>query len=294
MSIQLGPLIETIDNEKRIYFLGDNLFRKEITYNHIKTKTKYNSYNNPFLIIIEYIFDYLYIFLDIKSLFNLIISNKDYFKLILRLLITKVEKKLKEINKVISDIKKTRAFIIKEKVKPFEYNVNSVRAISLLNSITVESFFNENKIDFNNKYINIIFDLYFICLGKKKDIILYNCDKFLKEKYIINHFKNNKNKYIGPILNHEIKNIIFNNEIINSLYNYSYNYISNISPNYFQKINKNIALLSFLIKNILEYLGIIKDLDNIKNLDKKYYLYNSRLQINQDLIKKMKLMKDSY
>ena len=293
ISIQLGPLIETIDNEKRIYFLGDNLFKKEIISKHIKTKSKYNEYNNPFLIIIEYIFDYLYIFLDAKSLFNLALSNKDYFKLILRLIITKVEKKLKEINKVLSDIKQINKDLIKEeKIKPFEFTVNSVRAISLLNTITVERFFNEKRIDFNNKYINLIFDLYFICIGKKRDIILYNSDKTLKEKYIINHFKNNNNKYIGPILVYEIQNILFNNEIINSLYNYSYNYINIISPNYFQKINKNIALLSFLIKNILEHIGIIKDLDNNKNLFKKYQLYNSRLQINQDLVKRIKLMKD--
>jgi hypothetical protein len=92
----------------------------------------------------------------------------------LRLIITKVEKKLKEINKVLSDIKQINKDSIKEeKIKPFEFTVNSVRAISLLNTITVERFFNEKRIDFNNKYINLIFDLYFICIGKKRDIILY-------------------------------------------------------------------------------------------------------------------------
>ena len=93
ISLKLGPLIETIDNEKRIYFLGDNLFKKDFTSNHKKIKSKNHNCNNFFLIMIEYMFDYIYMFLDNKSLFNLLIANKDFFKLILRLIIAKLEKK---------------------------------------------------------------------------------------------------------------------------------------------------------------------------------------------------------
>ena len=298
ISLKLGPLIETIDNEKRIYFLGDNLFKKDFTSNskHKNIKSKNNLYNNSFLIMIEYMFDYLYAFLDNKSLFNLLLINKDFYKLILRLIITKLEKKIKRINQTLLEMKKNNLFLKFEEnnIKSFDYNINSNRAISLLNPITVENFFNEQKIDFNNNLINLIFNLYFISIGKKSDIISLNFDNKLKEQYIINHFKNNKNKYIGPILDYEIKHIIFNNEIINSLYDYSHKYINIISPNYFQKINKNIALFSFLIKNILEYVGITKDLDNNKNINQKYHLYYSLFFINQELIKKLKKLKDLY
>ena len=295
LSLELGPLIETIDNEKRIYFLGDSLFKKDIISRH-RSIISNNNYNNSFLIIFEYIFDYLYMFLDSKSLFNLLLANKDYLKLILRLIITKIEKKLKRINQTLLDLKKNHHFLNLEnnKIKPFEYNINSVRALSLLNSISVNNFFNEKKINFNNKFINLIFDLYFISIGKKKDIISYNFNTNLKENYILSYFQKNSNKNIGQILDYEIKHIVFNNEIINSLYNYSYKYINIISPNYFQKINKNIALFSFLIKNILEYVGITKDLDNNKNINQKYHLYYSLFFINQELIKKLKKLKDLY
>ena len=298
ISLKLGPLIETIDNEKRIYFLGDNLFKKDFIPNtkQNKIKSKNNYYNNSFLIMIEYIFDYLYAFLDNKSIFNLLIVNKDFFKLILRLIIAKLEKKIKRINQNLLEMKQNNMFLKLEEnyIKSFDYNINSNRAISLLNPITVENFFNEKKIDFNNNLINLIFDLYFISIGKKSDIISLNFDNKLKEPYIINHFKNNNNKYIGPILDYEIKHIIFNNEIINALYDYSHKYINIISPNYFQKINKNIALFSFLIKNILEHIGITKDLNNIKNAKHKYQLFNSRLYINQEIIKRLKSIKDLY
>ena len=298
ISLKLGPLIETIDNEKRIYFLGDNLFKKDFTSNskHKNIKSKNNLYNNSFLIMIEYMFDYLYAFLDNKSLFNLLLINKDFYKLILRLIITKLEKKIKRINQTLLEMKKNNLFLKPEEnnIKSFDYNINSNRAISLLNPITVENFFNEQKIDFNNNLINLIFNLYFISIGKKSDIISLNFDNKLKEQYIINHFKNNKNKYIGPILDYEIKHIIFNNEIINSLYDYSHKYINIISPNYFQKINKNITLFSFLIRNILDHIGINKDSNNVKNDKQKYQLFYSRLYVNQKILKKLKNIKDLY
>lgn len=297
ISIQLGPLIETIDNEKRIYFLGHNLFEKDIILSKKSLKLKKKHCYNSFLIIIEYIFEYFYLFLDKKSLFNLLVANKDYFKFLLRLIITKIEKKLKGINQTLFDLKQNNKLINLEedtlKVKPFEYNINSTRALSLLTSMTVDNFFYEQKIDFNNNIINLIFILYFISIGKKHDILILNYDNKLKEKYIINHFQNNnKNKNIGQILDYEIKNIIFTDEVKNALFDYSYNYINIISPNYFQKINKNIALFSFLIKNILEYIGITKELN--KNQKQKYQIYTSRLKINNQIIQKLKKIKDLY
>ena len=296
LSIKLGPLTETIDNEKRIYFLGHDFFKKDVIYNKSSNKSKYSYYNNSFLIIIEYIFDYLFEFLDSKSLFSLLIANKDFFKLILRLIIAKIEKKLKGINQVLSNLKEKNISLNLEgyELKSFQYNLNTIRAISLLNTITVENFFNEKKIDFNDNLINLIFDLYFISIGKKLDILTFNFDRKIKEKYIINHFKFKNKKYMGPILDYELKHIVINNEIINSLYEYSYKFINIISPNYFQKINKNIALFSFLIKNILEYIGITKDLNKKRNAYQKYKLFCSRFLINQEIIKNLKNLKDSY
>ena len=297
ISIQLGQLTENLENEKRIHFLTDNLLKKGKISKHRSLISSFNFYNNnSFFIIIEKIFDYLYQYLDTKSLFNLILVNKHYFKLILSLIITKIEKNVKEIKQALLDLKiKNNNISIKgENIKPFEYNANSIRAISLLNSKTVDNFFNEKKMNFNDKYIKLIFDLYFIAIGKKNDIILYNFDNSLKEHYIINHFKNNKNKYIGNILDQEIKNIIFNHETINSLYKYSYNNINKISPNYFKKINGNIDLLSSIIENILEHIGINKDMSKYKNLKQIYHIYTSRLFINQELIKKLKKVKNAY
>ena len=186
-----------------------------------------------------------------------------------------------------------KAFNLKEeKIKSFEYNNSSIRALSILNSLTVEKFFSEKKINFEDKNIKIIFDLYFIALGKKKDIVTCNFENGFREKYVINYFKNGNKKTIGNILDNELKQIQFNEKIVNSIYEYSYNKINIISPKNFQRINKNITWFCYLIKNILEHLGIInKDNKNIKQI---YNIYCSRLHINKELLNKLKKLQNFY
>jgi hypothetical protein len=43
------------------------------------------------------------------------------------------------------------------------------------------------------------------------------------------------------------------------LYEWSHNKINIITPNYFQKINKDIAILVFIIRDLLECFGISQD-----------------------------------
>ena len=179
-----------------------------------------------------------------------------------------------------------------EKIKIFEYNNSSLRALSILNSITKENFFSEKKINFEDKKIKIIFDLYFIALGKKKDIITLNYKNELREKYIMNYFKNSNNKNFGNIIDYDLKQLKFNDEIINSLFEYSYGKLNFISPKIFQRINKNMTWFCYLIKNILEHLGILnKDNKNVKQI---YNLFCTRLNINNELIKKLKKIQDLY
>ena len=278
LTIKLGAFAEKIENEKLL--VDDDIFFSK-------------SFDN-FYKIIEIIFENLFSFLDIKSFFNFMMINKTYSNLIIKLLVIKIEKKIKNINQYLTDLKSNnKAFNLKEeKIKSFEYNNSSIRALSILNSLTVEKFFSEKKINFEDKNIKIIFDLYFIALGKKKDIVTCNFENGFREKYVINYFKNGNKKTIGNILDNELKQIQFNEKIVNSIYEYSYNKINIISPKNFQRINKNITWFCYLIKNILEHLGIInKDNKNIKQI---YNIYCSRLHINKELLNKLKKLQNFY
>ena len=275
-TIRLGPLAEKIQNEK-LLIDDDDMFPKE---------------PDIFLNSIEYIFGNLFSFLDIQSFFNFMMINKSYYKLIIKLIINKLEIKIKDINKNITELKQNNKSIIfsEEKTKIFEFNNSSMRALSILNSISVESFFNEKKINFEDSKIKLIFDIYFIALGKKKDIININFGNCSREKYIKNYFKNNNKKIIGNIIDNDFKKLLFNNEVINALYEYSYNKLNIISPKNFQRVNKNVTMLCYIIKNIMEHLGIIIKDNNNKTIKQHYNLLSARFHINKELIKKLKAL----
>ena len=281
LTIRLGALAEKIEKEK-LLIDDDIIFPKTC---------------DDFLEIIEIIFDNLFSFLDIRSFFNIIMVNKTYFNFIIKLLIGKLEIKNISINQYLTELKsKNKSLNLKEeKIKSFEYNNSSIRALSILNSITVENFFSEKKINFEDKNIKIIFDLYFIVIGKKKDVITCNYKNGFREKFIMNYFKNSNKKIFGNVIDDEVKQIKFTDEIINSLYEYSYDKLNIISPKIFQRINKNITWFCYLIKNLLEYLGILnKDSKDDKNIKQIYNVFCSRLHINEELIKNLKKMQDLY
>ena len=235
LTIKLGPFQEKIENEKLLTEDEDD-FLENINHDH-------------FIKVIEIIFENLFSFLDIKSFFNIMTVNKQYFHLIIKLLINKLENKIKNINQNLKELKfNYKSFNLKEeKIKLFEYNNSSLRALSILNSITKENFFTEKKINFEDKKIKIIFDLYFIAIGKKKDVITLNFKNELREKYTMNYFKNSNHKNFGNIIDYDLKQLKFNDEIINSLFECSYGKLNSIAPKNFQRLNKNITWFSYLI-----------------------------------------------
>ena len=144
----------------------------------------------------------------------------------------------------------------------------------------------------NNKDIILLFELFFISLGKKLDIIQFDTnDANTKNKrwnYFCNYFNNNENKYLKNAIEKALFNKKLSNEIINSLYDWSYKNIDKIRPNHFQLINKDIAIFAYIIKNLLDHFGISKE--NKVNYQKLYTLYCIRLNINEKLVSKLNQM----
>ena len=280
-----------------VNFDNELLLRKMPSSNNEdnKNKTKKNSYEKLKLYI-SYILKYL----KLQDILNLYQTNKEILNLIINIQIKDTQKTIDEINSIlisknINIINMNDVSFVKD-IKPFELNNNSIKALSLLNSISKTNFIksimnykNQSKENKNINKIILIFDLYFIALGKKKILNSLNNNK--KLEYIANYFKNNKNKLIGTIIENDLKGKQFDNYIIDSLYEYSYKYINIINPNYYKKINKDIAILVFLIKNILDYVGISyidsKSFNNNKNNEQKIILINrSRLTTKSILLQK--------
>ena len=65
------------------------------------------------------------------------------------------------------------------------------------------------------------------------------------------------------------------------MYKYSCRFINIISPNRFQRVNKDFAIFVFVVKNILEHIGALEH--NIKPT-KEFVLYNARLKYNKEIL----------
>ena len=254
---------------------------------------KNNTYTlaERFDICIEYLIKYL----TKEEFIKIGLINKECFKMIMNYLISKKEDEIEDVKEALSTLKNNNSDVINQNdlnnnftIKPFECNFHSCRAITLLNSIPIENiFYNDKDIDLKNKNIILIFDLFFIALGYKQKIISFKNDIKSKWNFYKTFFEQNNNKNFGNSIENNIKGKIFDNEIINSLYEYSKNNINIITPSYFKKINNDIALFVFIVKNILEHVGITKDSSNKKNVKKLYLLYNARICMNSIILQKL-------
>ena len=303
-------LIDDITLDKS--FLCEDIKEKDLNLeikidNHKNKDKKYNDKKNNNLIKNNYTFDekielmleHLTKYLNKEDLLKIGLINKSCFKIIMYHLILKKEYYLDKIKESLSSFKKNNSEII-EKItnKSFnlkvEFDDHTNRAISILKDKSKVSYLNDQSIDINNKYIILVFDLFFIALGFKKKILSFKNNNELKWNFYKNYLLNDKNEYFGQVISNIAKDIVLNDEIINSLYEYSHNYLNVITPNFFKKTNNNIALFVFIVRNILEQVGITKDVNtkNKKYVINLYKLYNVRINYNSSILQKLNKIND--
>ena len=243
--------------------------------------------------------DFIIGYLSIKDLLNLALVKKEFYKIIIKNFADKTELKIEKIKEKINDIIIKGKGYIKLKNKYFDKIEKSIfdeRAMNLIDSISKKKLFKEKSSLMNNQDIILLFEIFFISIGKKYDIVQFdanNSDIYKKRwNYFCNYFNNNESKYIKNIIEKDLINRKISNEIINSLYEWSNKYIDKIKPNHFQIINKDIAIFSYIIKGLLDYFGISNE--NKVNLQKLYILHNVRLEVNEKIFSKLNQMLNSY
>ena len=243
---------------------------------------------------IEMFIENLAKYLSIEDLIKIALLDKACFKIVMHYIISKKDDFIDDIKESLLSLKKNNSDVIDQNennnnfsIKPFSFNLHSKRAIDLLNSISIKKFFHKISTHSNNKNVILIFDIFFIALGYKNDIISFKNDPKLKWEFYKKMFEENNEKSMGTIIENKLKGRLFTNDIINSLFKYSHRYINIITPSYFQNIDSDFALFIFIIKNILEHIGITKDTNNKKNVPKLYLLYNAIIDINTDILKKL-------
>ena len=232
-------------------------------------------------------------YLDSRDIYNLMRANKECFKTIISFLISKTEISIELLQEEINKIKENNPNINFDnlKIKPFKLSSNSMRAISLLNSSSGNNILKLNIDQLNKKEIILIYSLYFVSIGLKKDIL--NLDEIGKLKYMQNYFTKNclgQNNF-GKFIEKELNGKIFDEKTISTLYDLSKKQLDIISPNYFQRINKDIAIFVFVIKDLLEQIGLIGS--QFPKPDKEFLLLNSRLQANKAILDELNKIEEN-
>ena len=237
--------------------------------------------------------DFIMGYLDDKDIYNLMLVNKECLKTVINALISKNEISIDILQEEINKLKENNPDIIFDNItkKEFKLGDNSLRAINLLNSSSGNNILKLNSNEIKNSEIILIYSLYFIATGKKSKIFILNNDND-KINFMQNYFKNNitKNNF-GKFIENELKGKIFDDKEIYHLYKISKKYLDIITPNYFQKINKDIAIFVFVIKDILEQLGIL-ELNYIKP-EKEFILLNAKLQAKKAILEELNQIEEN-
>ena len=232
-------------------------------------------------------------YLDMKDIYNLMCANKECFKTIISFLISKTEISIELLQEEIKKIKENNPDITFDnlKLKPFILSSNSMRAISLLNSSSGNNILNLTIGQLNKKEIILIYSIYFVSIGLKKDIL--NLDDLEKIKYMQNYFTKNclGQNNLGKFIEKELNGKIIDEKTISTLYDLSKKHLDIISPNYFQRINKDIAIFVFVIKDLLGQIGLIGS--QFPKPDKEFLLFNSRLQANKAILEELNKIEEN-
>ena len=204
-------------------------------------------------------------YLDSKSKYNFFSCKKNCIKLLYRYIDDKYTA-FKEKNKI-----NPNTSIIQEKIeeikdkypenelnidnKKFNLSIGTVKALDLLNKEIHLQFFDVNKYDSFTDDIYLVYKIIFQ-LNKNSDIKnLDNKKEFFEQmiKYIKDNMKENK---VGNLFKEMVNNFDFSKENIYQIKNIIKGNEDKLKPKYYSKICSTTGLIIFLVKDILEYLGL--------------------------------------
>ena len=222
-------------------------------------------------ILIDKIFNYC----DINDRFNIIESNKKLFIYnhynYLQSLINKLNYNF---NDEIKKLKEKYNEEIENDYPEFSLSKSVIKAIELLNNeIYCNVFYRE---ELSGKHLKIIIVYRILCqLLKKEDLINIKDNKEFWKKICV-WLINEGNKGLGNYLKKISKEFNFDDENIYKIEKMIKNYKSNFNPYYYSNICDTTGLIVFLLKDVLEYLGVFI---NDKKTPVKRRLNNLKYQL---------------
>ena len=264
---------------KELDFVPKGILRRNSVYNGSSLRYKINSFN-----ILENIqnikFDiYVFLFLDINTLINLKNVSKIFHKLV-KLYIIKILQKQK--NKAL-EIKLSLNITNvpeRESIENIILSKGSKKATQLLNESLLNHLFKDNK--FPTDDIILIYRIYFQMINHPYSI-LAKTDIFNFWEKCKAYFTSEQNGKTGDILISIINNkkIDFSKNNLYQIYMLTKDNYEKILPNYFSNICGTTGLFVFVIKDILEFMGLTP---KIKKKENAFWTYSDIIYSIDDKI----------
>ena len=111
-----------------------------------------------------------------------------------------------------------------------------------------------------NEQILLMFQIYFqLTHPEKNQEFLIKNDDLKFWKLTLKYFKEDNNGKIGTAIENDLKNIDTSVENVFKIERLLGKYVSKLTPNYYTKICGTSGLMVFIIKDIMEWVGIIYD-----------------------------------
>ena len=203
----------------------------------------------------------------LKERKSVLINKKEALFLILQLKENEtIEDKIKKL-KNNSNSKEPTSKLIKE----FKLSKDVIRNLKQLNEAQNIKLFKEKQINKNKiTEINIIYKILLLLLGEKKMVEI--SDDYTFWKKCCKYFLDKSEGKIGNCIINQVKNFYFDHQTINLIEFTLIGNKNNILNGYYEKLCKTTGLIMPLIKQALEYCGIITSdnkynpriLDNLK------------------------------
>ena len=266
---------------KDLDFVPKGILRRNSIRSDMRSSRRYKINNFD---ILQYIDEtkfniYVFLFLDINTLINLKNVSKKFHKLVIPYIV----KLLKEEKNKLLEIKLSLDFTTtpeRESIENIVLSKSTKKATQLLNESLLNHLFKDNK--FPSDDIILIYRIYFQLINHpyskiaKSDIF-----KFWEKCKL--YFTSEQNGKTGDILLSIINNktIDFSKNNLYQIYMLTKDNYKKIFPNYFSNICGTTGLFVFVIKDILEFMGLTP---KIKKKENAFWTYSDIIESIDDKI----------
>ena len=178
---------------------------------------------------------------------------------------------------------------LNSEIKPIEFTRGALKALSLLNEPDYQKIFDDDTIPSSD--LILVYKIYFQLINKETDIInlINNCsDDALIWESIFKYIKNNtEDDKLGDLFKNELNNMDCSIENIFNLIKMvnQNNNKDKLNPLFYSKLCPTTGLLIFLIKESLDYLGVLES--NKTPPQRLIQIYQHYLDLNKEKIEEI-------